>query len=263
MTAEILNNAIRFNERINAYYERKHSITLVRINASIDNSCQISLLNESRLEYLYRLLSECDSGSYLYHLLLARVFELSLFLAGHYADHGEITAAGDLVVNPRKVNVYIHGAPGPIRKKRHETISQMLKSRVSLDQGESIFEFIRNKTMTHVMEEPIIKELFDRMEASCWFTDHYIQVSVKRIENITHTMGYLFSCHLKPGETVLHYMERQDPSDRMDLEMNLCRFNLDYFYSMKKEISFYITRVMHQSLVSSMLDIRDDFRISC
>ncbi len=232
---------------------------LVTLNTKLNQFIDPATLNEPRLETFFECLLRCETDTFMYNLSLARLFELTLFYAGYCADQCELTTAGDILVNPRKVDLYVDGFLQPIRKKRYEGISILVKSHVSLSDDECVFDFIRDKSITHIIEEPLLEDLYSRLKSSGRFSDYYISESRRRMKKIAHTMGYLYACHLKPGESLFQYTQKLEPVDQVDLELNLCRFNLINFYLLKQEMSYYVSRQVHESMMYHILEMDHPF----
>jgi hypothetical protein len=73
---------------------------LLLLNEELEDLRLPHEINEPAIEGLLKKLEGSGaSDQSLYWLLMARMFELALFCAGHYADNCEFTAAGDLLVN--------------------------------------------------------------------------------------------------------------------------------------------------------------------
>jgi len=226
---------------------------LIKLNYRLDQSSSLTVLNEKLLVSLYESLQQIDADSDLYDMSLVRVFELSIYYAGYCADMGDIQTAGDLVANPGKVEIYIDGNDDPIIKKRHESLSRLVQSRVSdIGDGE-IAAFLRDKILTHVIKDPLLTEMMCQIKKSGRFTQGYMDVSENRIKCIAQTMGFIFSCHIPKGNSVTSYMSQCDPSDQKDIESNLCRFNLNYFHYMKQEIDRHLSRMVQESMICNLL----------
>ena len=67
------------------------------------------VVNEGRIEdWLDELEMQNNEKNPVYWLLLVRLNELALLCAGNYADNCEFSAAGDLLLNPRKMMVHFN-----------------------------------------------------------------------------------------------------------------------------------------------------------
>lgn len=98
-----------------------------RFNHLLDQQVVPYTINESTVvAFREELCRKGNPDSLCYWLLMARLAELTLLCAGHYADCGEVTAAGDLLVNPRRADIYMQGVVPSIRKYRHRRLSEQL-----------------------------------------------------------------------------------------------------------------------------------------
>ena len=94
-------------------------------NRNLDNESHVGLLHEAVFEEKLRELEWIGRDrDHIYWLTLARLNELVLLCAGNYADSGEITAVGDLLVNPRLIVIHIKKRSQPVVKERHTALTQ-------------------------------------------------------------------------------------------------------------------------------------------
>ena len=123
-----------------------------------------------------------------YWLLMARLTELALLCAGHYADCGEIGAAGDLLVNPRRVDVHLKGAPRPIVKDRHRCITEQFNPEGLPFPAFSNW-FSRN-AISRVVEPALLPDFQVRLEASGWLSETFLSGLRDRMANVADTMRF-------------------------------------------------------------------------
>jgi hypothetical protein len=123
-------------------------------------------VNEQTIENFLQNLKAFDTTPQpAYWLIMARLFELSLILAGHYADNCEFSAAGDLLVNPRKVLVHRKGYPYPLKKPRHGSLTDQLNKKETCRQ--IVLFQVKHEVMVEVAQPAILPYLFGLMESSC------------------------------------------------------------------------------------------------
>jgi len=131
-----------------------------------------------------------DPRSDVYWLLTARLAEMTLLCAGHYADCGEIGPAGDLLLNPRRVLVYLRGAPGPVLKERHRPLSdQFNPGNLSLPDFAAWF---RENAMTHITEPALLKAFRARL-ARCGRMAAYLEGFQARLTRVADVMRFGFA----------------------------------------------------------------------
>jgi hypothetical protein len=166
----------------------------------------------------------CRSGSpdaACYWLLLARLAELALLCAGHYADGGEIGAAGDLLLNPRKIEVYLRGVDRPIVKERHRRLSEQLNPG-----GLSFPEFarwFRCNAVTHIVEPALLPDFAEQLTQSGWLAETFLTAFQDRMSQVADTMRFISTrvASIPAGET--SYRCRFDDTCYRDLGREVAR----------------------------------------
>lgn len=123
-----------------------------------------------------------------YWLVLARIFELALFCAGRYADNGELSAAGDLLVNPRKVLIRQKGHPHKLVKQRHGRISDQLNKGGRCEKH--LFLLLKHEVAFEIAQPAILPHLFERMQGSRKIASWYLQHASERMKKIAEAIGF-------------------------------------------------------------------------
>jgi hypothetical protein len=162
-----------------------------RFNRRLDQLSVPAAVNESLIAGLREQLDAGgDPRSGVYWLLTARLAEMALLCAGHYADCGETGAAGDLLLNPRRVLVYLRGAPGPLLKERHRPLSdQFNPGGLSLPDFAAWF---RDNAMTHIAEPALLKAFRSRLEG-CGRMAAYLEGFKARLSRVADVMRFGFA----------------------------------------------------------------------
>ena len=162
-----------------------------RFNRRLDQLSVPAAVNESLIAGLREQLDAGgDPRSGVYWLLTARLAEMALLCAGHYADCGETGAAGDLLLNPRRVLVYLRGAPGPILKERHRPLSdQFNPGGLSLPDFAAWF---RDNAMTHIAEPALLPAFRSRL-ARCARMAAYRERFQARLTRVADVMRFGFT----------------------------------------------------------------------
>jgi len=158
-------------------------------NRLLDEQVVPYTVNETMIaafrERLHRL---GPSPSACYWLLTARTAELALLCAGHYADCGEIGAAGDLLVNPRRVDIHVRGADRPVVKDRHRPLSEQFNL-----QGRPFPAFtawFRQNAVSRVVEPALLPDFQARLEASGWLSTALVSAFQKRMSRVADAMRF-------------------------------------------------------------------------
>ena len=124
-----------------------------------------------------------------YWLLMARLAELALLCAGHYADGGEIGAAGDLLLNPRRIEIHLRGADRPIIKDRHRRLSEQLNpGGLSLP---GFAHWFRCNAVTHIVEPALLPDFAARLTQSGLLAETFITAFQDRMSQVADTMRFI------------------------------------------------------------------------
>lgn len=184
------------------------------------------------------LLSDCcleverhhDPSDPVFWLLLVRLNEAALLTAGNYADAAEFEAAGDLLVNPRKTDVYIKGTPGPIRKHRHGRISDQFNT-FGIPSPDFIGWFSRNAVVRHT-QPPLLPYLMTKLETSDFISGSYLSSCRVRMNKIAETINFFMAWGISSFEELASRREGWDPQTLKFVEGHLCRFSPDGFFKL-------------------------------
>jgi hypothetical protein len=161
----------------------------LRLNDRLDQAVVPYTVNEASLVTLREAL--CRDGnpaSACYWLVLARLAELALLCAGHYAQCGEIGAAGDLLLNPRRIEIHVRGAHQPIVKDRHRRLSEQFNAG-----GVSVSEFttwFQLNAITRVVEPALIPDLYNRLEQGGWLSEVFLDALQDRMTQVADAMRF-------------------------------------------------------------------------
>jgi hypothetical protein len=145
-------------------------------------------VNEAMLEeFLAKLDAFPEAPSAVYWLTAARIFERALLCLGDYADAGEFCAAGDLLVNPRRVEVYVRGETAPRLKPRHAGLSAHFGGGAC--RAETLGWFQR-ETLVRVARPPLLPDLFGRLRDSERFRMDYLESGDRRMKRAASAMAF-------------------------------------------------------------------------
>ena len=208
---------------------------LLLLNAELDTLKLPHVINERSIErFLTRLEDSgyCDQSSY--WLVLARIFELAMLCAGHYADNGEFSAAGDLLVNPRKVFIHQKGHQHSLVKRRHGRISDQVNK--GGRNGKNLFLLLKHEVAVEIAKPAILPHLFKQMQDSRRIASWYLHHSAERMKKIADAIGFL-SAWAVSGFGDLHNRLREvSPETRRFVDDHLCRFDTRCFERLGQEI---------------------------
>jgi hypothetical protein len=188
---------------------------------------------------------ECSNalGQSHYWLLMARIFELAMFCAGHYADNCEFSAAGDLLVNPRKVLIHRKGYPHSLVKQRHGRISDQLNKGGM--RRKHVLLLLRHEVTVEIAKPAILPYLFEQMRHSRKIASWYLIIARERIKKIADTIGFLFAWSVTNFEDFHSRIQMSSPKMRRFVSDHLCMFDKRYFERLGLEIQKLIENSDH------------------
>jgi hypothetical protein len=169
----------------------------------------------------------------LFWLSLARLTELALKLAGDYADSCDFQAAGDLLVNPRQIDVFVKGHADPIRKQRHAGLSEQFAD-VIADADPAVW--LRQHTVLHLRTSALLPQLFQMLAESGVMASDYVASIEKRMCRIADAITFLNAWGISNYTAMRHRWTVADAGDRELIMGHLCRFTLHRFAEMGDDI---------------------------
>jgi hypothetical protein len=193
-----------------------------------------SLLNERsiarRIEDALRL--HADDQRLLW-LTLARIAELAIVLAGVYADGCEFQAAGDLLVNPRRIDVHLKGRLRPIVKRRHTRLSNQFEADIG---QESPVCWLAREAMPRLTTDAILPWLSRMLAMSGAIARDYMRSLNRRMAQVADTMAFLIAWRVDDADEYHQRIRSMDLRSRIFIESNLCRFDYGRFVAMYTDI---------------------------
>jgi hypothetical protein len=205
----------------------EHNLILI-LNEALDNLHVPYEVNEQTIEkFLHSLETYNTTDRPAYWLMMARLFELSLICAGHYADNCEFSAAGDLLVNPRKVLIHRRDYPNPLVKQRHGCLTEQLNKEEKF--RELVLIQIKNNVRIEVAKPAILPYLFEQMEQSRQIASWYLHDAQERMKKIADTIGFLSAWSLSKFEVLHNRLQKMSAKKRGFVADHQCNFNTCYF----------------------------------
>jgi len=197
--------------------------SLVKLNRRVRSARIPHLVNESFIAALHTELTCChDPASSYFWLLYGRITEAALLCAGHYADNCEYSAAGDLLVNPRRIRVSGQDSSLSELKNRHGSISKQFKpAGMSPEQFRKRFSCCMK---VRIEQAALLPWMSSALEQSGVFLESYIHTLNQRMKKIADTMAFLSAWSLD-NTLELHKRLASATSDsRRFIKRNLCGF---------------------------------------
>jgi len=205
------------------------------LNEALDNLYVPYGVNEQTLENFLQNLKAFDITPHpVYWLMKARLLELSLILAGHYADNCEFSAAGDLLVNPRKVLIHRKGCPHPLTKRRHGRLTEQLNKRATC--REAILLQVKHDVTVEIAKPAILPYLFGMIERSGQIASWYLRDAQERMKKIADTIGFLSAWSLSNFEVLHHRLQKMSANTRRFVADHQCNFDTRYFVCLGRKI---------------------------
>ena len=226
-------NAIEYSEKGATLTEPNES--LKRLNDALDEVAVPYVVNESRIEnWLDELEMQKDEKNPAYWLLLVRLNELALLCAGNYVDNCEFSAAGDLLLNPRKIMVHFNDTKQSVIKKRHYSLSEQFGR-----EGQSrkfVLQQLADNATIETKRPPLLPQLFRIMQYSGRVSLSYLELANTRMKRIAETIGFLASWQIPDATELYRRISEATPEAGAFVESNLCRFKNDLFFAIGNDV---------------------------
>ena len=217
-------------------------LPFLRLNEELDNIRLLHEINETSIERLLKILEDLGaSDQYCYWLVMARIFELTLFCAGNYADNCEFSAAGDLLVNPRKILIHRKGYPNSLVKQRHSRLSEQL-NKCGM-RRKNFIRLLKHEVSVETTKPAILPYLFERIKHGQRIAAWYLHTAEVRMKKIADTIGFLSAWSVSRFEDLHRRMQAASPKTRRFIVAHLCRFDTRYFQRLGREIKNSIKNV--------------------
>jgi hypothetical protein len=193
-----------------------------------------SLLNETIIENrIHQAFQLKIHSQRIFWLTVARITELAIYQAGVYADACEFAAAGDLLVNPRRIDVQLKGRRRPIVKHRHTRLSDQFASDIG---RESPVCWLARETTPRLTSDAVLPWLRRTLASSGAMAGSYIKSLDWRMDRVADTVAFLIAWRIEDAVEFHQRMGSMDLQDRAFIVSNLCRFDTGPFDAMYADI---------------------------
>jgi len=212
-----------------------HDIPLTKLNRRLDSVWVPHLIDETFIaDFLDELMNYNGLANLYYWLLYARITEAALLCAGHYADNCEFSAAGDLLVNPRQIQVH-RKACGEIRiKRRHGSMSGQFRSQnLSADVFRRTFASYFN---LQVKESALLPAMASALAQSGVFVESYLAFVDERMKKIADTITFLLAWPIDDNVELHRRLVSASPDSEQFIHSNLCCFTPKVFDTLGAEL---------------------------
>jgi hypothetical protein len=204
---------------------------ILYFNYQLDKRSNFYSLNESGLE---NLIKELDHLVYFkdvsFWLTMARINELVLLCTENYANNGELTLVGDLLLNPRLILVHIRGENRPVVKKRHTLLTEQFRFAGKTNQ--EVIEWLKTETCLEIKTEALLPYLHQRLEKSGYFKKEYFEWLSQRKAKIAELTGFLSGIGPSGCFDLYQWLIKARPADREMIKSKFCWCNRDRFFEL-------------------------------
>lgn len=169
----------------------------------------------------------------LYWLTLARITELVLKQAGDCADNCEFQAAGDLLVNPRRIDIFLYGAADPIVKHRHLSLSGQFAQ--AIGHAEPV-TWLSQNSFPHIRTKALLSHLRQMLASSGLLKSDYLAGVDRRMCKVADTIAFLMSWQIVDSSDMVFRMQAAGHESAAFIHANLCQFDHDFFNAMEADI---------------------------
>jgi hypothetical protein len=226
-------DACRGKDTVGQHFSQPDDRGWMAFNKRLDTDAA-SLPNESsiekRLDELMDMPSE-DEG--FFWLTLARITELALKQAGDYADNCEFQAAGDLLLNPRRIDIYRRGFPDPVVKRRHGALSDQFAEAIG---GHNPVDWLSRETTPRIRLEALLPFLEKTLASSAAIHPDYLMDLRQRMCKVADTIGFLMAWPVEDSTQLYRRLQAAEPDEKAYIASKLCRFDSQPFDALGAEI---------------------------
>jgi len=205
----------------------------VGLDRRLTEAAGLGRTNEPFLEACLEEIDSAGPAPAAQQLLLVRLIELALWTAGGYADGGELAAAGDLLVNPRRKLLLVAGRSEPILLDRHTPLTDQVVGLGLVPAGAdrpAVVTWLKERTRLLIDRPPLLAELLHRLRAQPVLAPGYAGSVEERMGRIASTISFLANLRLPAGRSIQEKLRLVSQEERDFLESRLCRFDLELFH---------------------------------
>jgi hypothetical protein len=218
-------------------HDEAHAPFWLTFNRALDHDAD-AFPNEALLERRLGELQALEaSNSPLFWLTVARLTELALKLAGDYADVCEFQAAGDLLVNPRRIDVYGRGCPTPIRKHRHGSLIKQFNDAIG---NADPIAWLKQHTLLQIRTPALLPQLNRMLASSGVMAVDYVASIDRRMHCVADAIAFLNAWGISDYADLQRQWAAADAGDRRLVTTHLCRFTLHRFAALGQDIARWL-----------------------
>jgi hypothetical protein len=201
------------------------------------------LPNEAFLDQALETVQDMEiANPYVFWLTISRLAELAVKLAGDYADSCEFQAAGDLLMNPRRIDVYQRGDTDKIQKDRHRALSEQFAAVIG---SHNPVTWFKRESHLQIKSEALLPHLKTLLSSAGYMTPEYLYSLEHRMCQVADTIAFLSAWQVTDNQELFRQIQHASPVDRDFILTNLCHFDDQYFLEMGEDIERIILSGKH------------------
>jgi len=208
---------------------------ILQFNSFLETKANFFSLNEKNLEDLIAQLDDLvPVKDHLYWLTLARICELAINCAGNYANNGEFSFMGDLLLNPRRVLVHIRGRLHPIVKQRHTLLTDQFCHMA--DSKYEVMQWLKQETIVEIKVKALLPDLLEKLEHSGFWGREYLDSIHHRTQEIAELVQFLQAAQIHDNVSLFTWLKKSSSSDQALVQARLFRPDLHSFFYFGQKI---------------------------
>ena len=221
---------------LSSHDNRDRNSPLIDLNHRLSSVGVPHLINESCIANFHsELIRHLEPSSAYFWLLYSRITEAALLCAGQYADNCEYSAAGDLLANPRRVQVSSKDSSVAELKKRHGSISSQFAPQEVCPWAFRNTFFARMNL--HIEQPALLPLMANTMRQSGVFRESYLDSIHQRMKKIADTIAFLLAWSLDNVIELHKRMASATHETQRFIKCNLCCFSTTAFEVLGSELS--------------------------
>ena len=208
---------------------------ILQFNDLLDKKSHFFSFTENALENLIeQLANRIFFRDVSYWLTMARINELVLLCAGNYANNGEFSLMGDLLLNPRLTLIHIRGQNRPVVKKRHTLLTDQFRHMA--ESKTDIVQWLKKEIIVEIKIKALLPHLSQELETSGVIPRKYLESVKARTKQIAEWVGFLHSGGLINSVSIYNWLSNASPSDRKMFDSKRIRLDLEPFWELGRQI---------------------------
>lgn len=224
---------------INYHVQTQDHQYWINFNRKLDADAG-SLPNEASIEKRLDELMKMEIVDLrLFWLTIARIAELALKQAGDYADNCEFQVAGDLLVNPRQIDIYLNGWADPIVKHRHSALSVQFAASIG---NHNPVVWLSRKTCPRIRTEALLPFLEKMLSSSSFMNPEYLAELEQRLCKVADAIAFLMAWQIEDSTQLYRRIQEAGPDETAYIISSLCHFDNHHFEAMGDEIESVILK---------------------